>query len=270
MLELRGITKTYPGVRALDSVSLEFVKGEVHAIAGENWGGEVHAHQGPLRGHSAGCRDGHAGRYGARPDHASRGDSAGISTIYQEFNLVPFLSVAENIFFGREPKWLGFLDKRRMHRMAARLCEDMGVELDTRSRVRDLGVAYQQIVEILKAVSRDARLLIMDEPTAPLTATEIAVLFGIVEKVKRKAVTTIYISHRLEEIFRICDRVSVLRDGRKIVTMETRATTQQELVSFMVGRKLDRSTPPGVHAPGRRCSAWRTFATRSWGAFPSS
>ena len=131
---------------------------------------------------------------------------------------MPSLSVAENIFFGLEPMRLGFVDKKRMHRMAFRLCEDMGVELDTHARIKDLGVAYQQIVEILKAVSRDARILIMDEPTAPLTTKEIDVLFEIVDKVRKKSVTIIYISHRLEEIFRICDRVSVLRDGRNVAT----------------------------------------------------
>jgi ribose transport system ATP-binding protein len=243
MLELRGITKAYPGVQALDNVSLVFNRGEVHAIAGENGAGKstlIKVLSGAI------CPDaGSVALDGKVLGHINPRDAIrlGISTIYQEFNLVPFLSVAENIFFGREPRRFGLLDKKRMHQMASRLCEEMGVDLDTHSRVKDLGVAYQQIVEILKAVSRDARILIMDEPTAPLTTREIAVLFGIVERVRRKAVTIIYISHRLEEIFRICDCVSVLRDGRHVVTTETKATNQQELVSFMVGRKLDEVYP---------------------------
>ncbi len=249
MLELRGITKTYPGVKALDAVSLRFARGEVHAIAGENGAGKstlIKVLSGAIRPDAGTVLLDGAPLGQITPHQAIR---LGISTIYQEFNLVPFLSVAENIFFGMEPKRFGFLDKRRMHRMAAGLCEEMGVEIDTRTRVKDLGVAHQQIVEIVKAVSRDARILVMDEPTAPLTTREIDVLFGIVEKVKRKSVTTIYISHRLDEIFRICDRVSVLRDGRNVVTLETRDTNQQELISFMVGRKLEEIYPARATRP---------------------
>jgi len=250
MLELRGITKAYPGVQALDNVSLTFNRGEVHAIAGENGAGKstlIKVLSGAIRPDA-----GSVALDGKELGHINPHDAIrlGISTIYQEFNLVPFLSVAENIFFGLEPRRFGLLDKKRMHRMASRLCEEMGVDLDTHARVKDLGVAYQQIVEILKAVSRDARILIMDEPTAPLTTREIDVLFGIVERVRRKAVTIIYISHRLEEIFRICDRVSVLRDGRRVMTTETKATNQQELVSFMVGRKLDDVYPARDSRPG--------------------
>jgi len=250
MLELRGITKTYPGVTALDAVSLDFSKGEVHAIAGENGAGKsslIKILSGAIVPDAGIVRlDGlELGR--VTPREAIR---LGISTIYQEFNLVPSLSVAENIFFGLEPMRRGFVDKKRMHRMASRLCEDMGVELDTHARIKDLGVAYQQIVEILKAVSRDARILIMDEPTAPLTTKEIDVLFEIVDKVREKSVTIIYISHRLEEIFRICDRVSVLRDGRNVATKDISETNQQELVSFMVGRKLDEIYPSRNSSPG--------------------
>ncbi len=250
MLELRGINKVYPGVTALGSVSLDFAKGEVHAIVGENGAGKstlIKILSGAIRQDAGaitldGVELGHI-----TPHEAIR---LGISTIYQEFNLVPFLSVAENIFFGREPMRLGFIDKRRMHRMASRLCEDMGVDLNTHARVKDLGVAYQQIVEILKAVSHESRILIMDEPTAPLTTREIDVLFGIVGKVRKKSVTIIYISHRLEEIFRICDRVSVLRDGRKIITKDVASTNQQELISLMVGRNLDEIYPSRKSRPG--------------------
>ena len=147
MLELRGINKVYPGVTALGSVSLDFAKGEVHAIVGENGAGKstlIKIFSGAIRQDAGAITlDGVAARH-ITPHEAIR---LGISTIYQEFNLVPFLSVAENIFFGREPMRLGFIDKRRMHRMASRLCEDMGVDLNTHARVKDLGVAYQQIVE---------------------------------------------------------------------------------------------------------------------------
>lgn len=262
MLELRGITKTYPGVRALDAVSLDFSEGEVHAIAGENGAGKstlIKILSGAVRPDSGSvCLDG-VELGNITPHEAIK---LGISTIYQEFNLVPFLSVAENIFFGLEPMHLGFVDKAKMHKNAARLCEDMGVELDTRAKVKDLGVAYQQIVEILKAVSRDARILIMDEPTAPLTTREIDVLFGIVNKVKKKSVTILYISHRLEEIFRICDRVSVLRDGQKIQTLDTASTNQEELISLMVGRKLEEIFPPRVSLPGEEALRIENFSNR--------
>jgi len=262
MLELRGITKKYPGVIALDDVSLSFEKGEVHAIAGENGAGKSTLIK--ILSGAIPADGGTVSLEGVELGHISPHEAIrlGISTIYQEFNLVPFLSVAENIFFGREPMRLGFVDKPRMHRMAARLCEDMGVELDTHARIKDLGVAYQQIVEILKAVSRETRILIMDEPTAPLTSREIDVLFGIVEKVRKKSVTIIYISHRLEEIFRICDRVSVLRDGRHVVTKPIGSTNQQELVSFMVGRSLEEIYPSRDSKPGGESLRVENFSNR--------
>lgn len=250
MLQLQTITKSFPGVIALDGVSFDFQKGEVHAIAGENGAGKstlikilsgaIHRDSGTFAflGNTIGNQT---------PHEALK---MGIATIYQEFNLVPFLSVAENIFFGREPVKFGFLDKKAMHKMAADLCKEMGVELNTHQQVRSLGVAYQQIVEILKAVSQEAQVLIMDEPTAPLTSKEIEVLFGIVDKVKKKGVTVIYISHRLDEIFRICDRVSVLRDGKNVVTKEISETSQKELISFMVGRTLDEVYPQRNVVPG--------------------
>ena len=137
-----------------------------------------------------------------------------------------------------------------MNRMAERLCDDMGVKLNPRTPVKELGVAYQQIVEIVKAVSREAKIVIMDEPTAPLSSTEIEVLFSIVGRLKAKGVTVIYISHRLDEVFAICERVSVLRDGRHVITSDTAATSSQALVSSMVGRRLEDVYPPRSAAPG--------------------
>lgn len=250
MLELLRISKNYPGVKALDNVSIEFQNGEVHALVGENGAGKstlikilAGAIQ-PDEGHI--LLDGE--RLGRLTPHEAM--VRGISAIYQEFNLVPSLSIAENIFFGREPSRGGFVDKARMNRRAAELCEEMGVALNPRTIVKDLGVAYQQIVEIVKAASRDARILIMDEPTAPLTTREIKVLFSIVGRLKSKGVTVIYISHRLEEVFEICERVSVLRDGRHIATTDVASTSPQELISAMVGRRLQEVYPIKTTAQG--------------------
>ena len=164
--------------------------------------------------------------------------------IYQEFNLIPFISVAENVFYGREKAAYGIINKRFMNTETRRLCDEMGVSLDPRAKVKDLSVAYQQIVEILKSLSRDARILVMDEPTAPLTNKEIGSLFDVVRRLKAKGVTILYVSHRLEEVFEICDRVSVMRDGKYIVTRNTSDITKKELIGFMIGRELSSEFPP--------------------------
>ncbi len=238
MLQLNHITKKYPGVTALDDVSIRFEKGEVHAIAGENGAGKstlIKILAGAIRQNSGTIVFNDHVMASTSPNEAI---ALGISTIYQEFNLIPYLSIAENMFYGREPQRFGFIDRQSMNKMASDLCSEMGVTLDPKLQVKKLGVAYQQIVEILKAVSLDTKLLIMDEPTAPLTTNEIQVLFKIVEKVRLKSVTVIYISHRLDEIFSICDRVSVLRDGKLVSTRRVSETNEQALISDMVGREL--------------------------------
>lgn len=243
MLHLNNITKKYPGVTALTDVSVAFEKGEVHAIAGENGAGKstlIKILAGAILPTSGSIAFNGEVIQNNSPNTAI---DLGVSTIYQEFNLIPYLTIAENIFYGREPQRFGLIDKRRMNKMAADLCAEMGVDLNPKLQVRKLGVAYQQIVEILKAVSLDAKVLIMDEPTAPLTSNEIQVLFKIVEKVRRKSVTIIYISHRLDEIFSICDRVSVLRDGKLVKTLRVAETNEQELISHMVGRELNDIYP---------------------------
>ena len=243
LLELRNISKHYPGVQALDNVSVEFREGEVHALVGENGAGKstlikilsgaIIPNQGEI------LFDGQQYK-GFNPTQAIE---LGISTIYQEFNLVPFLSVAENIFYGREVVKGPFVNKAAMNKQARELCERMGVELSPKALVKDIGVAYQQIVEIVKAVSQEARILIMDEPTAPLTERENDALFKIINTLKAQGVTIIYISHRMEEIFDLCDRVTVLRDGKFIITKDIHDTGYKELIAYMVGRKLGEDFP---------------------------
>ena len=244
VLALRGIRKTYPGVVALDGVDLELHAGEVHVLLGENGAGKstlMKVISGAVR------RD--AGELtidGARveidgPRHAQ---ALGIGIIYQEFNLIPHLTAGENILLGREPRLApGVIDQRRLLREAQRQLDELGVAIDARTVVSRLSVAQQQMVEVAKALSVQARVLIMDEPTSALTAQEITELFAAIRRLKARGVALVYISHRMEELFAIGDRVTVLRDGRHIGTRAIGDTTMAELVRLMVGRDLTEQFP---------------------------
>ena len=243
ILELKGITKLYPGVRALNNVSLSFRRGEVHALCGENGAGKstlIKTISGAISP-SAGEIIIEGKSYPAMTPNASR--EAGIAVVYQEFTLVPVLSAAENIFMGGFHKKGLVLDRKSMYDAAAKVFHRMGIELDPRVEVKDLTTGYQQIVEIAKAVSRNAKILIMDEPSAPLTTNEVEAMFNIVRVLKEEGVTIIYISHRLEEIFQLADRVSVLRDGEYIATRDIADTNKDELIQLMVGRTLSQTYP---------------------------
>ena len=251
VLSLRNIVKQYPGVLALDKVSLDFVEGEVHALLGENGAGKS-----TLIKVIAGAIEPDAGvihiggqDYAKMTPHLARG--LGVEVIYQEFNLVPSLSVAENIFLGDKTGRGLLVDTKVMVQRARDVFTQFNLEIDPHALVRDLPSAQQQIVEIAKAVSKNVRILIMDEPTAPLTVSEVDSMFEIVRRLKQNGVTIIYISHRLEEIFRIADKVSVLRDGRYIATRPTQETNRKELISLMVGRELKENYPVRQHAPRR-------------------
>ncbi len=246
ILRFHHISKSFPGVVALDDVSMEFRAGEVHAIIGENGAGKstlikilTGAHM-PTKG----TIELFGKEYnGLTPIQAME---LGVSAVYQEFNLVPFLTVSENIFFGREKNKGIFLDKKAMYEETARYAHEMGMSIDPNAQVRRLGVAYQQIVEILKAMSQNAKILIMDEPSAPLTNNETAVMFEMIKKLKQKNVTILYISHRLEEIFEICDRVTIMRDGKHIRTTEIENITRERMIADMVGRELGENFPGGA------------------------
>lgn len=243
LLEIKGLTKYYAGITALNNVSFSVKKGETHAIIGENGAGKS-----TLIKILTGAETPSAGKISFEgeeydqitPSHALE---KGIVAIYQELNLIPLLTVAENIFYGCEKMNGWFRDTKLMNKEAEQLFADMGVKVDPEARVRDLGMAYQQIVEIVKAVSKNAKLVIMDEPTAPLTKNETKALYTIIAKLKEMGVTIIYISHRLEEIFDICDRVTVMRDGTYIDTMDVKETDIKHLMSLMVGRDLAQDFP---------------------------
>lgn len=242
--ELKNIRKYYPGVKALDGVSISFRFGEVHALLGENGAGKS-----TLIKILAGAIVPTSGQIivdGVYYDKISPALAArlGIGVIYQEFTLVPAIPVFENIFLGNEIRKANFLvDKKEMIAKTKKLFKQLNIHISPNALVRDLSVAEQQLVEIAKAVSKDVRILIMDEPTAPLTETEIQAMFELVRTLQKKNVTIIYISHRLEELFEIADRVSVLRDGQYIKTVQTEKTSENELINLMIGRELKNRYP---------------------------
>jgi ribose transport system ATP-binding protein len=243
LLELRHISKQYPGVLALNDVSVRFRKGEVHALVGENGAGKstlIKVLSGAVSPDSGEIVLEGTG-YDAMTPHLSR--SLGIGVIYQEFNLMPSLSVAENVFVGNLPGNRIFIDRARAEKRAADIFGRMRINIDPKMPVKKLSVAYKQMVEIAKALSQDARVLVMDEPTAPLTTNETDILLDIVTALKKEGVTIIFISHRLPEVFRIADRITVMRDGCVVEEAEASSITRDELIRAMVGRQISDAYP---------------------------
>jgi ribose transport system ATP-binding protein len=247
ILQLQNITKKYPGVVALNDVSLDVIKGEVHALVGENGAGKstlIKTCTGAVVP-DQGKRIIEGREFSSLTPTSSKEN--GIAVIYQEFNLVGELSVAENIFLGRAIRKGVVVDNKAMVREAAAIFKQFEINIDPTALVSTLTVGYQQLVEIAKAISQKANLLIMDEPSAPLTQTEAEHLYEMVEKLKASGVTIIYISHRMEEMFRLTDRITVMRDGAKIATLNTRDTNVDALVKLMVGRELKETYPVRKH-----------------------
>ena len=250
LLELRGISKSFPGVQALADVSFSIWPGEVHMLLGENGAGKS-----SLMKVLCGAYAADAGEFwhrGERIEIRSPADARrfGIAVIFQEFSLVPYLSVAQNIFLGREFKGRvpGTIDRDRIRAEAKRVLASIGSDIDPDLPVHRLDVAHQQIVEIAKALSEDARILVMDEPTSALSDRETERLFEMVRRLKQSGVAIVYISHRLAEVFLLGDRITVLRDGSKVASILPGEVTPDDLVQMMVGRKVDttyrRATRP--------------------------
>jgi ribose transport system ATP-binding protein len=240
---VQNVSKAYPGVQALDGVSLDIFPGEVHALVGENGAGKstlVKILAGAVRADQGAMLVAGKPMTLVSPRQA---ELLGIAVIYQEFNLVPYLSVAENIMLGREPTRGPSIDWKELRARAAAALASLGVELPLNVEVRKLSVAQQQMVEIAKALSTQARVIVMDEPSASLTGDEVLKLFEIIRTLKAKGVGIVYISHRLEEIFAIADRVTVFRDGKHVKTDLTSAFTSDELIRLMVGRSLAAHFP---------------------------
>lgn len=235
-LSLSGITKVYPGVIALDGVSAEFRKGEIHALVGENGAGKstlIKLITGAVQP-DKGSITVFGQRFSEMQPYQAR--DLGIEAIYQEFNLIDSLSAAENICLGK--KYGRFVDFKAMNAVAQELFDRFNIDIDPNETVENLTNARRQIVEIAKAVSKNASILIFDEPTAPLTVLEVEILMDIIRKLKQDGATIIYISHRLDEVFSLCDRVTVLRDGKYITTRDVSEISRQELIKLMVGREL--------------------------------
>jgi ribose transport system ATP-binding protein len=248
ILTVQNITKTYPGVVALNDVSMTFEAGEVHALLGENGAGKstlIKVISGAIEPDRGSILFGDKEYSKMTPSSAHEN---GIAVIYQEFSLVESLSVAQNVFLGAERGLLA--NHNDLKKKAGKIFEEMNVNIDPSAQVRKLSPAKKQLVEIAKAISGNARILIMDEPSAPLSASEVETMFEIIGKLKSKGVTIIYISHRIEELFRISDRVTVMRDGRYIETKITKSTNRKELIDLMVGRELKEYYPKRATAPG--------------------
>lgn len=239
LLRLRGISKTFPGVRALEKIDFDLRAGEIHALMGENGAGKstfVKILSGvylPDEGEIA-----LDGQTIAVTDPA-RARECGISPVHQELQLEPYLSVAENIFLGRQPVGrFGLVDYGAMNRGAARLLQDLGAEIDPKQVVGSISTAQRQLVAIARAISSLCRVVIFDEPTSSLTERETSRLFEAIRRLSAQGIGIIYISHRIEEIFRLCDRVTVLRDGRYVATKPVAETSMHDLIAMMIGRDL--------------------------------
>lgn len=244
VLQLQNIRKEYPGVVALKDVTLNLKEGEILALIGENGAGKstlIKTCSGAVIPTSGKIIVNGKEFASMTPQSAAEN---GIAIIYQEFNNVGELSVAENIFLGRQIRKGIMIDKGAMEREAAKAFEQLNIDIDPKTLVKNLTVGYQQMVEIAKAIQQDAKILIMDEPSAPLTSAEVESMFKVVELLRKKGVAIIYISHRLDEIYRLSDRIVVLRDGEYIKTLITKDSHVNELIELMVGRELTETYPP--------------------------
>ncbi|MBO8137420.1 MAG: sugar ABC transporter ATP-binding protein [Desulfotomaculum sp.] len=245
LLQMKGISKSFPGAKVLDGVNLEVKQGEIHALLGENGAGKS-----TLMKILTGIHQKDAGEiiYDGKkitPTNPKEAENLGIVMIHQEFNLVPYISAAENIYLGAEEAFskMGIVNWKALYNSADKYLQQVGLNIYPGTKVADLNVGEKQLVEIAKALSRRTRLLIMDEPTAALTERETKRLFEIIKNLSANGVAIIYISHRMEELFAVCHRVTVLRDGKYIATKEIAETNIDELVSLMVGRQLSERFP---------------------------
>ena len=250
VLEMKNITKTFPGVKALDRVNFSLEKGEVHALLGENGAGKS-----TLMKVLNGIHERDEGEIFVKGEpvkfqNTKEAQNAGLAIIHQELELIPYLNVVENIFLGREERNGVFINYKKLYQKTEEVLDLLGVDIDPRAKIKDLNIGSQQMVEIAKAVSQNADILVMDEPTSSLTNQEIEILFQLIERLKEQEIAIVYISHRLEEVFEICDRVTVLRDGQFVGEVKTSETDEDELIKMMVGRTIEDRFPKMKFNPG--------------------
>lgn len=240
LIEVNNIVKTFPGVKALSNVNLTIRKGEVHALCGENGAGKS-----TLIKILAGVYAMDSGTYlfeGKPADihSTSEGIALGISCIYQELSIVPQIDVAKNLFLGNYPLLKsGIMDMKTMYAKAQEVLKRINLDVSPKTLAENLSIAQQQMLEIGRALTRNAKVIVMDEPTSSLTDKEIEMLFSLIEYLKNEGISIIYISHKLEEVLRITDRVTIMRDGETITTINTQGTTKEQLIDYMIGRPLD-------------------------------
>ena len=250
ILEMRGISKRFPGVQALADIDFQVRAGEIHALVGENGAGKS-----TLMKILSGAIQGDAGEILIDDQPVSihspqDARSLGIGIVYQEFSLVPALTVGENISLGRFPHRTGFVDRRAMEREARARLEELGVEIDPSARASTLSVAQQQLVEIAKVLAMRPRLLVLDEPSAVLGGTDLDRLFAVLTRLRERGISIIYISHRLDEVFRLADRVTVMRDGKVVDALPVSQLDHAGLVRRMVGRDLEGALVDHHGEPG--------------------
>jgi D-xylose transport system ATP-binding protein len=252
LLEMREIRKRFPGVLALDRVSFDLQGGEIHALVGENGAGKstlmnVLGGVYPYGTYEGEIRVGGEER---RFSGVRASEEAGIAVVHQELSLVPEFSIAENIFLGREPRRFGVIRAEEIHSRAQRVLDELHLKLQAQTPLGYLGIGQQHLVEVAKALTREARILVLDEPTAALTESEVEVLFGILRRLRASGAGIVYISHKLDEVFHLADRITVLRDGQTVSTDPTPALDTPQLIARMVGRDVTDIFPPSERALG--------------------
>ncbi|MGI8469053.1 MAG: xylose ABC transporter ATP-binding protein [Pyrinomonadaceae bacterium] len=252
LLEMRSITKEFPGVKALDGVTFDLRAGEFHALVGENGAGKSTLMKVLSGVYPAGTYGGEIVVEGAVKQFKNVRDaeSAGIAIIFQELSLVKQLTVGENIFLGKEPSSFGVINWTELYQKSGNLLQDLNLPINPKTPVGNLGIGSQQLVEIAKALSQKAKILVLDEPTAALTESEVETLFGILRELKSRGVGMIYISHKLGEVFQMSDRITVLRDGRTVGTSDTKDLSVEKVIAQMVGREVGNIFPTSKHEFG--------------------
>lgn len=251
-LEMRNITKEFPGVKALNNVSIQVKQGEVHALCGENGAGKSTLMKVLSGLYPSGTYDGQILINGVEQHFhkIKEAEEAGIAIIYQELALAKDLSIGENLFLGKEPAKFGIINWERVFKESEKWLQEVGLNVSPEQTTGTLGIGKQQQVEIAKALSKNAKILILDEPTAALTEQEVEILLGILKEFKKRGVTCIYISHKLNEVFEIADTITVLRDGMTIGSYPTSDLTEDKVISLMVGRELKERFPRIEANPG--------------------
>ncbi|KLO21923.1 xylose ABC transporter ATP-binding protein [Marinitoga sp. 1197] len=264
ILEMKNITKEFPGVKALDNVNFKVKKGEIHCLVGENGSGKSTLMKILSGFHTHGSYTGQIIFEGKEMKFKNIYDSekVGIVTIYQELALIPELTIYENIFLGHEIKNNGVIDWNKTISESKKVLKKLGYNMDTSKKVKELGVGLQQIVEIGKALSKNVKLLILDEPTSSLNETDSENLLRIVKELKNHGITSILISHKLKEVLEVADTITILRDGLTITTIENKNMTENDIVKYMVGREIEDIYPKRHHMIGEKL-----FEIKNWKAY---